>query len=290
MSAVESRCPSCSSPITPGQQTCPRCGRQLGPMPEFATSSPRDDAPWTAALNSLHEIDAADRRARRRRIDAGLLLMMAAFALLWIPYASDLGALLAFIGVILFVLGRNAFDERFRRSVVRGAALVLLGLTVSFFAGVIYASAVSSAALAPGETVSDFLSTAQAAVETLIIGSLVAAIFVSVGYVFLPYGKADPATRRWLWTAAIAGVTLSAITAAILWSQILGALSSATSGGTLSVGPIAALQTESILIGLIQIVPNLIYLYAYHRIRSQLVSPQPQPSAPAPLPHPPVTF
>ncbi len=270
MGAAEGRCPYCSHTLAPGQQTCPGCGRQLGMTSAAATASRPNDAAWSSVMAAQDAEIAADTLKYRRRVDTGLLLFVIAFAMLWVPYLSYLGDLLAFIGVILLGLGRHAFDEMFRRWVVRGGVLVVLGIVVAFFAGVLYASEVTSAALTPGETIQAFIASLQPDLETFIVGGLLAAIFVSFGFACLPYGKADAVSRRLLWTGAVLAVAISSLVVAVLWPQVLPTLNNATAGGTINLGALSGLQTESLELGLLQIIPDMIFLYAYYRTRSQL--------------------
>ena len=285
--AGESRCPYCSHALAPGQPTCPGCGRQLGMTSAAGTASRRNDEAWSSVLAAKDAEIAADTLKYRRRVDTGLLLFIIAFAMLWVPYLSYLGDLLAFIGVILLGLGRHAFDEMFRRWVVRGGVLVVLGIAVAFVAGVLYASEVTGAALTPGETIPAFIASLQPDLETFIVGDLVAVIFVSFGFACLPYGKADVFSRRLLWSGAVLAVVVSSVVVAVLWPQILPTLNNATAGGTINLGALSGLQTESLELGLLQIVPDLIFLYAYYRTRSQLFPTQVYSTLTGSRPNPP---
>jgi hypothetical protein len=277
MSAGEPHCPKCGRPVAPGQLFCASCGQSLSAGVESKPSASATDDAWAPVLAEYDASMVATVQRDRQRVDTGFLLMIIAFGLLWIPYVTYLGQLLAFIGIIFFGLGRKAFDERFRRWVVRGVVLIVAGLGVGILAGLIYASEVTSTAMMPGETIPAFIASLQPDLETLVGGAFLTAILLLLGCVCLPYGAADPTTRRVLWISAAVGLTLSALQIAILWPQILPALSNATSGGTLNLGPINALQTEGLELGLMQIIPNLGFLYAYYRIRSRLFPTQGYP-------------
>jgi hypothetical protein len=270
MSAGETRCRSCGTLTAAGQHFCPNCGQQLA----LAGSTPAPPVHSVEPLASAFATDDAPMNAvsatARRRVNTGLLLMIIAFAMLWIPYLSDLGSLIAFIGIILLGLGRHAYDEPFRRWVVRGAVLVVTGLAVAFLSGVIFASEVTSTAMASGETLPAFIASLQPALETLLVGAFLGTIFLALGYVCLPYGKADQTSRGLLCVAALLALAIAAVEIEILWQQIIPTLENATSSGTLNLGPIDALQTEGLELGLLQIVPDLLFLYAYYRTRSQL--------------------
>ena len=130
MSSSGPLCPGCSHPVEEGQHFCSNCGLTLDARSTPATSAiPLRDA-WDPVLVQDDLATRAASPRTRERANTGMLLMIVAFALFWVPYVQDLGSLLAFIGIIFLWFGRKAFDEPFRRWVVRGIVLVVLGLAV----------------------------------------------------------------------------------------------------------------------------------------------------------------
>lgn len=275
-------CPGCNHLVAEGQHFCPNCGLSLDARATTHTAAiPTQDA-WDPVYVQDELTARASVPRARRRANTGMLLMIVAFALLWIPYVQDLGGLLAFIGIIYLWFGRKAFDEPFRQWVVRGSLLVVIGLAVEVYVGILYASQVVGAASNPGETVSGFGAAIQSDLSVLLVGSLLSMFLVSLGYVALPYARADPTSRLLLWGAFAMAMTVSTVALAVLYPQISAAVTSATSGSTINLAPVTALDTESLEFGLLQIVPDLIFLYAYYRTRSQMlptISPEAPPKA-----------
>jgi len=280
MSAASARCAACGSSTSPGQHFCPNCGMALNVNPtQPSPARPADDS-WAPVLAAQEAAITAETAKFRQRVNTGLWLMIIAFGMLWIPYLSDLGSLLIFIGIIFLGLGRNGFDEPFRRWVVRGAILVILGLLVGVLSGLLFASEVANSAVTSGETLSAFVASLQPDLETLIVGAFIGTVFLVLGFVSLPFGKADSTIRRLLGGAALLALALGALQIAILWQQVLPVLVNATSSGTLNFGPIQALENESLELGLLQVVPDLMFLYAYYRTLSQLFPTQTYPPPP----------
>lgn len=266
MSSSDTLCPECGHLVSEGQQFCANCGLSLG-APSVSPRSvlpPADD--WDSVLESDRVAKATNRSRAQERARTGMRLTLAAFALLWIPYLQYLGSLLAFVGLIFLWFGRKAFDEPFRRGVVRGVGLVVLGLAVLVYVTILYVSQAVDAANTYGETVAQLGAAIQSGLVVLILGSLLSTVLVSIGYVALPYGRADRISRPLLWGAFTMAIALSVLQASILWPQVSTAVASATSGGVVNLGPVQTLQFESLELGLLQIIPDLTFFYAYYRI------------------------
>ena len=60
-----------------------------------------------------------------------------------------------------------------------------------------------------------------------------------------------------------------------LTPQISAALAQATSGATLNLAPVQALEAKEALWDLALIVPNMMFLWAYHRTRARAFPPLP---------------
>ena len=206
--------------------------------------------------------------------------MVVAFCLLWIPYVDLLGGLIAIFGIAYLYFGGRALDESFHRGVVRGALLIIAGFVVTVISTLVYLEEITNTARTPGETIPQFLSSLQPDLEAFVVGALLAAVLVSLGYVFLPYGGADEVSRVVLWGAFALTFGVATIGLVILWPQIVPALNSAVNGGSINLAPIQALQLEAQELGLLQAVPDLMFAYAYYRIRSRLLSGEDSPTAP----------
>jgi hypothetical protein len=191
--------------------------------------------------------------------------MAIGFGLLWIPYVSDLGALLGLIGLILVCLGRTGFDELHHASVKTGTATILVAGGIGFLLTVGVTLSIVQAATTPGETLSQVGTSLASDLQLLFVGSAIVGILASLGEVVLVRGLADSTTWRILWAGFAANLVLSVL---ILWfvlPQVTSAVSSATSGATVNTGPISQIQTTALLWGLTKIIPSLLFAWAYLR-------------------------
>jgi hypothetical protein len=207
----------------------------------------------------------------RDRTVTGLLLLVIGIALSWIPYISFIGFILALIGIILVILGRRAYGPEHHRYVVVGgvlfviAILATVGLTIGLVVALIGQVTVtgSSVSLASGALQSDF--------EAFFIGAAVVGILGGLSRVILVYGLSDRTTRILLWAGFAVSVALSLIVLLVLYPQIVTAVNQATSGSTINNTPLTNLQTESTLLGLSNVLPALLFAWAYWRAREQAV-------------------
>ena len=113
----------------------------------------------------------------------------------------------------------------------------------------------------------------ESVLETIFVASFVGTVLVCLGFVVLPYRRADSNSRMLLWGAFALATIVSATQLTILWSQLATAVAGTTSGGglggTLNLVNVGALQLESIELSLLLVVPYFLYLWAYYRIRSR---------------------
>lgn len=212
----------------------------------------------------------------RDRTMTGLQMVFIGFLLAWIPYVQIVGDLFVFVGVIFLFLGRHAFGEQHRRSVVLGASLIVLGLLGALFVGVIYAEGVVSAASMPGATVAQIGAQISGLFTFLIVASAVLGALVFLGEVFLAYRLATPQTRTVLWAGFVAGIVVFVSVSLVVIPEVASAITAATASGTVNLAPITALQTQETLLGLTSILPYLLLAWAYYRTREG-IKPAPVP-------------
>lgn len=197
----------------------------------------------------------------------GLMLMIVGFGLVWIPEVGAIGSLLLLIGVVIVWMGRRAFGEAHALYATAGAVLVILALLVGIVLAIWFVAAVVSAATS-GASLPALGSVLHSDLEVLFVAGWAGGLLGLLGYVLLPYSIADRSARLLLWGAFGLSIVISAVDYSLLWPQISTAISQATSGSTINVGPVQALDTRSALYGAAQIVPDLLFLWAYYRVRS----------------------
>ena len=202
------------------------------------------------------------------RTRTGLWLAFIGLLLLWIPYVEYLGFLLLFIGFIFLFVGRYAFGEPHRRSVVLGAALILVSLIGAFFLGSVFAGELLTASLTslmPGVSIARIGAQLSSDFTFFILAGVVFGALVFLGAVFLIYRLANPSTRKILWAALIAGIGVSATVGAIVATEVSSVIAQATSSGTLNLTPLTTLQTTDTLLGLSNVLPYGLFAWAYYR-------------------------
>jgi hypothetical protein len=285
MDAGGPRCPSCAAPVSASQNFCPNCGASLAPSARSLPSSvsqapPGESWDWVAV--------ADERTARPKAVDrtqTGLMLMIIAFALLWIPYIADLGALIALIGVAFLWFGRNGFGPQHRRNVMLGSAFVVLGLLIGIVAAIWFVDSILTA-VPPGGSVSALSGVFQSDLTVLFVVGFVTTGITALAYALLPFALADGTSRYLLFAGAVLTIVISAVTITVLLPQITTAVGQATSGPVINTAPVTALQGQEALFGAAQFFPNMLFLWAYYRTRSRAGSGPPPKGVPSENPGP----
>ncbi len=203
------------------------------------------------------------------RTITGLLLLAIGFGLLWIPYVSFLGEILGFVGVILVFLGRGGYGADHRISVNYGATLIVIAIILGFFLVISIAAEILSIPSQPGITLSQAGSELSGALQNLFVGTAAVGILASWGEVLLVRGLSDPTTSRILWLAFAVNLVLNVIILIIVLPLVQTAVNEATSTSPPNLGPVDQLQTTFTLLGLVKIVPSLMFLWGYVRARDE---------------------
>ncbi|MCI4372659.1 MAG: hypothetical protein L3K02_03330 [Thermoplasmata archaeon] len=196
--------------------------------------------------------------------------MIIAFSLLWVPYISGIGGLLALIGVVFLWLGRHGFTSVHRTNVNLGAGCVVLGILIGIGVGIWFVSAILSAGTMPQQSLNAIGPLLQSDLGILFLVGVVAGALSAFAYTILPFALADRQSRVLLIAGGILTVLVLAVQFSILFPQISNAVSQATSGGMINTGPVTSLQTESSLIATSQILPDIMFAWAYFRIRTRM--------------------
>jgi len=208
----------------------------------------------------------------RDRTVTGLLLLVIGIALSWIPYVSFLGAILAFVGIILVILGRFAYGEEHHRYVVAGGVLFVVTILASVGLAIGLVAALAGQVTVSGSSVSLESGALQSDFQAFFIGAAVVGIIGGLSRVIMVYGLSDRTTRILLWAGFVSSIALSIVVLLILYPQIVNAVNQATSGSTVNTGPITNLQTEATLLGLTNILPSLLFAWAYWRVREEAIN------------------
>jgi len=196
--------------------------------------------------------------------------MLVGFGLGWIPYVSILGGLFTLVGIGFMWFGREDYRYPHPRNVVAGGVLFVVAFLLTVGLTIWFAAAIVGAANTSGQTSSQVGSIFTGDLLTLLVGDVVAAILILFAEVLIVYALADPVARRVLWVAVAAQVVISTFLVIIVYPSVSGAVQQATSGSTIDLGPVTALQTRILIYSLMNAIPSLMFAYAYYRTRERL--------------------
>jgi hypothetical protein len=98
----------------------------------------------------------------------GLKLVMVAFALVWIPYVSSIGAFIGLIGTIFLFLGRHVFGPAHHRNVILGGVCVLAVFITALAAGIWFVGSLL-ATVSPGQALRSLAPTFQSDLGVLLV-------------------------------------------------------------------------------------------------------------------------
>ncbi len=267
MAFPSDRCPVCARPCAPGQAFCGFCGARLGapgpyPVPSSGTA-------WAGASSATP--------GSPTQTITGLMLMIVAFALSWIPIADVVGGILTLIGLVYLWNGRRELGAAHRGEVKLGVLLFVMALVVGVAGAValVVATISFNFSVANNGTAPTLAHTAPSLGLEVAVGALVtvAAALIAACWVKLPYSLADPSARRLLLVAGALEVIVTAVYAAAEIHAF------ATLASVYSLGGSSGPWPDPTLVGLLLVAPYLLFLVAYRRIRKRLIAGDPSMAA-----------
>ena len=288
MASPGTACPRCGTPYVPGAKFCQVCGTPApytvpggvpSPGAPLSSAAPLFPPPltppppgWAPLPPGAIYVPSTVVRDRDRTVE-GLLFIVIGTAISWIPYVDIIGGLIALIGIILVFMGRRAYGPEHHRDVLAGGILFLITILASIGLAIALVSALLSAATVSSTGTVTFNSSALiGALQATFIAAAVVGILGGLSRVIMVYALSDKTTRILLWAGFVLSVTISILVLLIIYPQVVSAVNSATSGSSFNNGPINSLSTESDLLGAINIVPSLLFAWAYWRAREEAVS------------------
>lgn len=276
--ALATVCPLCRASTPANARFCSACGFELAARPApGAPGSPGAYGPPGGPLTepfarvpvpqSYSGYLPADKD--RGRTDLGLTLLIIGFLLSWIPYVNYVGSVLALVGVLLVFLGRRAYGPEHHRFVVLGSVLVFLGVVGGFVASLSFTAAIVDEATTAGVTLAQIGSMIQGDLLGLIVASFVVGTLVRLGEILIVYRLSTRTARILLWTGFATGLLLGLATIWYLLPQIDTAISQATSGTQINLGPINRVENTSLVLSLSGVLPAVLFAWAYYLVRDQ---------------------
>jgi len=253
-------CPRCGQPYSGGQGFCAFCGAPLGSQAVPGPLSPPGPASgWAPAPPPVP-------RSPDQTI-TGLLLMAIAFGLAWIPFVDFVSGILILIGLIYLWNGRRELGPVHRAEVKLAVILFLVGLVVGVTAALVlvvetFSFRVNLNGTQPLVTHPPVSLALEAA---LAVTLAVASALVAVCWVKLPYSLADPTARKLLLVGGALEIALGALYAG---SEVQAL---ATVSSVFGAGPSSGPLPSPLWLGLLLVIPYLVFLVAYFRIRKRLL-------------------
>lgn len=223
------------------------------------------------------------------RTKTGIVLLIFAVLLQWIPVIQYLGLALGAIAAILIILGSPAFGRRHEGLVWISVVLFVAAQIAEFALLVAFASTVGGL---PGNTsVPAAASTVLAAFDALVGGSLVAVSLVSVSFALIAFDLEDDAGRLLLVAGVAAQILVSvALFVLVLKPLIHQAVTEAFASTPVDTQPLvtAAAQIRGLSgLAVLNNIPALLfaggYVWAHDRLSRGAVPPSPRAPAPASL-------
>ena len=182
----------------------------------------------------------------------GLLLLIIGLALSWIPFIGAVGGLVALIGALLVILGREAFGREHSRNAILALIVFFVGIGVTIVGIVALFFATFSYRAGPSTLVQP--SFAWLGVITIIGGGV-----TGISEVLLTYALQPSSGRILLWTAYATSIAISIVNFLFTVPFFNG------TGTGLLVFPTVFL---TIFLG---IIPALLYAAAYYLARQRIV-------------------
>jgi len=271
--STSSTCPKCGYANPPNARFCANCATRLiaSPPPYQGPQQPQNipSAPsYGSPLGYWNPIETA-RKTSIDRTKTGLLLVIVGILLGPIPYIMYIGLILAIIGVILVIIGRNPFGNRHSNYAIFSVVIYCVGFAIAFVAGFFFGFSFVTSTLSGGSQVA-IEQELVSAFNDLIIGFLVSGAVIGIAYVVFTYALQDSAGRVLLYIAFATQLTVAVLVASIVTPQVASAVTQSFSTGTFNPSPLRDLQGQLQFLQLLSLIPAVIYAIAYYKAYSRI--------------------
>jgi hypothetical protein len=212
--------------------------------------------PYNASVAAYWEYHRAGKIDNTK---TGLLLLIIGLALSWIPFIGAIGGLVALIGALLVILGREAFGPEHARDAILALIVFIVGIGVTIVGFLALFFTTIAFRASPGSIVQPF---AWFGVLTIIGGAV-----TGLSEVLLTYALQLSTGRVLLWTAYAASIAISIVNLFF----ILPIFNE----------PGGFLFPAIFVTALLGIIPAMLYAAAYYLARQRIVHREiPSPIAP----------
>lgn len=221
-----------------------------------------------------------ERGRQLEQTETGLALIIFGILFSPIPVVGPVGGLIALVGIMLTIMGRESYGKAQAKSVVIGAALFVAGVFLTFVESVVYTLFFLSV---PGSIFSLIWAPDDALTKALVpylttffaIGAA-GTILTSIALMFFIFFLQKMPGRLLTLAAAAAGVAMSVLVFSLLTYDITinfpgqhdSLLIAYREGSDQYVAQ--AFEFQALIVGLLGFVPAIIYAAIYYRLYSNL--------------------
>jgi len=185
-----------------------------------------------------------------------------------IPYIGTIGGLLALVGAILVILGRQAFGKLHTNYAIWSIAIYLVGLVVLVISLTMFTLSLTPGSLgASGQALPDYLSSAF---NNLLIGAIVGGAITGLAIVLFTYALQESVGRTLLWAGYIASMIVNVLVYLLITPDIAPAVQQAISGGVFNPAPLNDLLVTIRTLQLLALVPALMFSGAFYMAWSRI--------------------
>ncbi len=185
-----------------------------------------------------------------------------------LPFINYLGAILAIIGAVLVILGREAFGKPHSTYAIWSIGIYIAGIVIGIVVAVVFVFELIAAAIASpsGPRTEAIMS----AFNGLLIGIIVGTAISGIAYILLTYALQQQTGRVLLFAAYALSLTISILNLLLIGPLVSQAVADAVSGGVFNPAPIQELQNQMQLLGLLGLIPSSMYGLAYYLAWSRI--------------------
>lgn len=263
-------CPKCDRQNPAGTRLCSYCGYPLDyaqpsrPFPLSARSPLAQQTPLPPSQEYSNKAYGYESDKQIDRTKTGLFLLLIGIVIEVIPIVGIIGLLLAAIGVIMIILGRQAFGDRHTIFVGIAVALYFFGLISILILLSSITSALSSAIATSNPDPNSLAQAVGGVFNNFLTGGIIIAIIAGLDNVLITYELQARKGRWLLWVGYVASILVPVALFLIVSPQVPVEARQSLASGSYDPAPAAALRAEIQGLGLFNIIPALVFAAAYY--------------------------
>lgn len=185
-----------------------------------------------------------------------------------ISYASYVGGMLASVGAIMVIMGRQVFGERHSRFVIASLVIYLAGLAAIVVNTIELAFSLLSAGIAGTPTLAG--QAFADAFNQFLIGTIIASAITGIAVLLFTYALQNSTGKVLLWTGYAMTLAIGILVFYILGAEVTSAMRRAISSTPPNFTVLIELQGRIQLLQLLGLIPATISATAYYLVWSRV--------------------